>query len=314
MKTKKRILTLSIIVPIYNEEESIPAFYDKIKSLSFLMPINILLYFIDDGSTDNSVSIIKKITYKDDKVHYVVFSRHFGKEAAIYAGLQHSCGEYVAVMDVDLQDPPELLPKMIKMITEEQWDVIGTRRINRGEKYKIRSFFSNLFYKMINLVSDSQLVPGERDYRVMERKVVDSILLLSESQRFSRGIFSWVGFRTKYLTFENVDRVKGKTSWTFLGLMKYAVDGVVSFSTIPLTFVILIGLLSFSLSVLGAIFVVARAILDKNSSIAGWASMITTLLFISSIQLLSLGVIGKYISAIFLETKQRPIYIKRESK
>lgn len=314
VKVKESILTLSIVVPIYNEEESILAFYRKIKSLSFLSPINILFYFIDDGSQDNSVSIIKDLAYNDVDVHFVVFSRHFGKEAAIYAGLQHADGDYVAIMDVDLQDPPELLPKMFQMVIADQWDVVGTRRIGRGDRYKIRSFFSNLFYKTINKVSDSRLVPGERDYRVMKREVVDAILLLSESQRFSRGIFSWVGFRTEYLSFENVDRVNGKSSWTFLGLVKYAIDGIVSFSTMPLTVVIGLGLLSFTLSILGAAFVVVRALIDKSSSIAGWASMITIMLFISSIQLLSLGVIGRYISAIFLETKQRPIYIKKEAK
>lgn len=314
VKVKESILTLSIVVPIYNEEESILAFYRKIKSLSFLSPINILFYFIDDGSQDNSVSIIKDLAYNDVDVHFVVFSRHFGKEAAIYAGLQHADGDYVAIMDADLQDPPELLPKMFQMVIADQWDVVGTRRIGRGDRYKIRSFFSNLFYKTINKVSDSRLVPGERDYRVMKREVVDAILLLSESQRFSRGIFSWVGFRTEYLSFENVDRVNGKSSWTFLGLVKYAIDGIVSFSTMPLTVVIGLGLLSFTLSILGAAFVVVRALIDKSSSIAGWASMITIMLFISSIQLLSLGVIGRYISAIFLETKQRPIYIKKEAK
>ncbi|HCU42415.1 glycosyltransferase [Leuconostoc pseudomesenteroides] len=313
-KNNLKNTSLSIVVPAHNEEDSIQPFYDAVTEQIQNIDAIVYFHFIDDGSTDHTLDKIKYISDKDSNVHYVSFSRKFGKEAAMYAGMQQASGDYVAIMDVDLQDPPELLPKMFDMVSGEDWEVIGTRRINRGSRYKLRSFFAKLFYKLINKVSESRLVAGERDYRIMKRNVVSAILLLGESQRFSRGIFSWVGFRTKYLAFDNIERYKGKTSWTFWGLIKYAIDGIVSFSTLPLAFVTGLGLFSFTLSLLGALVIIVRAIVDKSTSVAGWPSMVTIMLFISGIQLLSLGVIGRYISAVFLEVKHRPIYIKKEEK
>jgi len=270
-------------------------------------------HFIDDGSTDNTLSILRHLSESDENVHYVSFSRNFGKESGLYAGLQQADGQYVAVMDVDLQDPPELLPQMLQDVQSGEYDAVGTRRANRKGEAKLRSWFSEQFYVWINKISDTQLVDGARDYRVMTRQMVDAILSMTENQRFSKGIFSWVGFKTKYIPFENRERVAGNTSWSFWSLLKYAVEGVVSFSTVPLTVITGLGFTSFGLSLLSAAFIIIRAMVNNNS-VAGWPSMVTIILFIGGIQLLSLGVIGRYIAAIFLETKHRPIYITREEK
>ena len=304
---------LSIIVPVHNEEETVEIFYNAIESLKDKLQMAVHYHFIDDGSSDNTLSIIRHLSQQDKNIHYISFSRNFGKEAGLYAGLKQADGDYVAVMDVDLQDPPELLPEMLMSVQNGDFDAVGTRRSNRDGEAKLRSWFSTQFYVWMNKISQTQLVDGARDYRVMTRQMVNAILELSENQRFSKGIFSWVGFKTKDISFENRERVAGNTSWSFWSLMKYAVEGIVSFSTVPLTIITLVGFLSFLISIVSAVFIVLRALISNNS-VAGWPSMVTIILFIGGIQLLSLGVIGRYIAAIFLETKRRPIFISKEEK
>ncbi|MGQ4573652.1 glycosyltransferase family 2 protein [Leuconostoc pseudomesenteroides] len=304
---------LSLVVPVHNEEETIQTFYNVIRDISPKIHAIIHFHFIDDGSTDKTLALLRQLSQQDSNVHYISFSRNFGKEAGLYAGLQQADGDYVAVMDVDLQDPPELLPEMLKEVQSGDWDAVGTRRADRKGEARIRSWFSTQFYKWMNKISQTQLVDGARDYRVMTRQMVDAILSLSENQRFSKGIFTWVGFKTKYIPFENRERVAGQTSWSFWSLSKYAVEGIVSFSTVPLTIITLLGFLSFGISILSAVFIVIRALVHNNS-VDGWPSMVTIVLFIGGIQLLSLGVIGRYVAAIFLETKRRPIFITREEK
>ncbi|MDV8951403.1 glycosyltransferase family 2 protein [Leuconostoc falkenbergense] len=302
---------LSIVVPVHNEEETIKIFYNTIRDIAPKISAVIHFHFIDDGSTDKTLDLLRQLAQQDNNVHYISFSRNFGKEAGLYAGLQQADGDYVAVMDVDLQDPPELLPEMLKEVQSGDWDAVGTRRADRKGEARIRSWFSTQFYKWMNKISQTQLVDGARDYRVMTRQMVDAILSLSENQRFSKGIFTWVGFKTKYIPFENRERVAGQTSWSFWSLSKYAVEGIVSFSTVPLTIITLLGIISFGISILSAIFIVFRALVHNNS-VDGWPSMVTIILFIGGIQLLSLGVIGRYMAAVFLETKRRPIFIKKE--
>lgn len=304
---------LSIVVPVHNEEETIQIFYDTVEQLTDDMTTTIHYHFVDDGSTDETPNILRALAAENDRVHFIIFSRNFGKEAGLYAGLQQADGDYVAVMDVDLQDPPELLPEMLNDVRSGAYDAVGTRRADRTGEAKLRSWFSEQFYVWINKISQTKFVDGARDYRVMTRQMVDAILTLSENQRFSKGIFSWVGFKTKYIAFENRERVAGTTSWSFWSLLKYAVEGIVSFSTVPLTVITIVGLFSFLLSILSAVFIVVRAMI-YNNSVAGWPSMVTIILFIGGIQLLSLGVIGRYIAAIFLETKRRPIFIAKEEK
>ncbi|WP_061992545.1 glycosyltransferase family 2 protein [Fructobacillus ficulneus] len=304
---------LSLVVPVHNEEDTIQIFYDAIQMEMPNINSEIDFHFVDDGSTDQTINILRELAEKDSHVHYVSFSRNFGKEAGLYAGLKQATGDYVAVMDVDLQDPPELLPEMLSGVQSGEYDAVGTRRADRRGEARVRSWFSSQFYKWMNKISQTHLVEGARDYRVMSRQMVDAILSLSENQRFSKGIFTWVGFKTKYIPFENRERIAGSTSWSFWNLAKYAIEGIVSFSTMPLTIVTVLGMLSFGASLVGGTFIVIRALIS-NSSVAGWPSMVTIMLFIGGIQMLSLGVIGRYIAAIFMETKRRPIYIAKEEK
>lgn len=307
--------TLSIIVPCYCEEESIPLFYEAVEKVApKLKDIDLEYWFIDDGSKDNTLKELRALQAKDpDHVHYASFSRNFGKEAGLYCGLQQATGDYVAVMDVDLQDPPELLPKMLSYIESGDYDCVGTRRVNRKGEPPIRSFFAHMFYKLINKISDTEIVDGARDYRLMTRQMVDAILSMSEYNRFSKGIFSWVGFRTKYLEYTNQERVAGKTSWNFWSLLKYSIDGIVSFSQTPLDIASYVGLFSSICSVIGIIFVIIRKLLYGGSAF-GWASLVCIFLFIGGIQLLCLGIVGKYIGKIFMEVKKRPVYILKEKK
>ncbi|MCK8616838.1 glycosyltransferase family 2 protein [Fructobacillus sp. M158] len=300
---------LSIVVPVCNEEDTIQIFFDAIQEVSLDILVEFL--FVDDGSTDGTLSLLRNLSKKNSAVSYISFSRNFGKDAAIYAGMKQSRGDFVAIMDVDLQDPPELLPEMLASVKTGKYDSVGTRRSNRSGEGRVRSWFSVQFYKLINKMSETQLVYGVRDFRVMNRQMVNGILQLCENQRFSKGIFAWVGFRTKYIPYENHKRVAGNSSWTFVELFKYAVEGIVSFSTVPLTIVALIGLITFFLSVMAGIFIVIRALVS-NTSVAGWPSMVTIILFIGGLQMLSIGVIGRYLSAIFIESKHRPIYIAKE--
>lgn len=305
---------LSIIVPVFNEEDSILPFYEKVEETTKDIPVDKEYIFIDDGSTDSTLKVLNSLYEITFNLHYISFSRNFGKESALYAGLKKSKGNYVVVMDVDLQDPPELLPLMFDDLENNNYDAIATMRSNRDGEPKIRSFFSASFYKIINKISETQFVPGARDYRMMTRQMVDAILTMSEKNRFSKGIFSWVGFHQKYIPFKNQERKTGKTSWSFWSLFKYAIDGIVSFSTFPLFMVTIIGLITFIMALLGAIFVIGRAITSPGSSAFGWASLIVVLLGVSGIQLLSIGIIGQYISKIYIEAKDRPIYIAKDEK
>lgn len=304
---------ISIIVPCYNEEEMLPIFYEEIDKISKIMDyVTFEFIFVNDGSKDKTLKKLKELSKRDSRVQYYSFSRNFGKEAALFAGLEHSKGDYVAVMDVDLQDPPELLPEMYRLIQDEEYDCIGTRRKDREGEPVIRSFFARGFYRLINRISDTEIVDGARDFRLMKRQMVDAILNLTEYNRFSKGIFSWVGFETKYLEFQNKERVAGQTTWSFWSLFRYSLDGIVAFSEIPLAMASIIGFLTFAVAIVLAIFFGARTLIFGNPT-SGWTSMIVIILALGGIQLLSLGIIGKYLGKTFLEAKKRPIYILKES-
>lgn len=307
--------TLSIIVPCYYEEESLPLFYKATEEVNQqLENIKFEYWFINDGSTDGTLAEMRKLNKLDpENVHYVSFSRNFGKEATLYCGLQQATGDYVTVMDADLQDPPEMLPEMIKIIENEDYDCVGTRRTTRAGEPPIRSFFARMFYKIINKISDTEIVDGARDFRVMTRQMVDAILEMSEYNRFSKGIFSWVGFNTKYLEYKNHERVAGKTSWNFWSLFKYSIDGIVNFSRFPLDIASFIGFISALISGCAILFIVIRYMIHGDPT-SGWASMVCIMLFIGGIQLFCLGIVGKYIGKIFTEVKHRPIYIVKEKK
>ena len=302
---------ISIVVACYNEEEVLPIFYDEINKVSNkLKNINFEFLFVDDGSNDGTLSVIKNLVRKDNRVKYISFSRNFGKEAAMNAGLSYAKGDYVALMDADLQDPPSMLIDMYKYI--DSYDFVATRRITRKGEPKIRSVFSKAWYKLINKISDVEMVDGARDFRLMRRCVVDAILSMNEYNRYSKGIFGFVGFKTKYLEYENVKRVAGKTKWSFLGLVKYAIEGITSFSTLPLTISSLFGMLFCLLAVVAIIFIIIRTLL-YGDPVGGWPSLVCIILLVSGVQLLCLGIMGKYLSKMYLETKKRPIYIVRET-
>ncbi|KRL31056.1 bactoprenol glucosyl transferase [Companilactobacillus paralimentarius DSM 13238 = JCM 10415] len=272
-------------------------------------------WFIDDGSKDKTYSILKDLQQDhSDEVHFISFSRNFGKEAALYAGLNEVTGEYVAVMDVDLQDPPEMLPEMFDLLEEKEYDCVGTARMDREGENKIISFFSNSFYKLINKMSQTKIIPGARDYRLMTRQMVEAIKSMTEYNRFSKGIFSWVGFKTKYLPYKNRERVAGNTSWNFWKLFKYAITGIVDFSEGPLMFATWMGTIFSITSILAIIAIIIRKIINPLSSVNGWASIVSIVLLIGGIQLLSIGILGEYIGKIFLEVKKRPIYIVKDKK
>lgn len=306
---------LSIVVPCYNEEKTIPLFYSVVASeVKKLTALKIEYYFVDDGSEDNTLSVLRKLHTNNKEVHYISFSRNFGKDAALYAGLQASSGDYVVDMDADLQDPPALLPKMYALLKTGKYDCIGTRRIDRKGESKVKSFLSNLFYKFINKISNTQIVPGVRDYRMMTRQMVNAFLSMKEYSRFSKGIFSWVGFRTKYLDYHNVQRVAGESDWTTWKLFKYALRGIVNFSQAPLNIAVWIGSCSFILAIIGLIAVIIRHIIKPSAAVLGWSSLVCIILLISGLQLLCIGIIGRYVGKIFIQVKNRPIYIIREKK
>ncbi|MFD0897646.1 glycosyltransferase family 2 protein [Loigolactobacillus binensis] len=306
---------LSLVVPCFNEEKTVPLFYAALQDVKpTLRGAELEYWFVNDGSEDGTLAILRDLQQKDpQQVHYISFSRNFGKEAALYAGLQATTGDYIAVMDADLQDPPEQLAEMMAGIEDEGYDVVGTRRIDRGGEPMIRSFFANTFYWFINKISSTPIKNGVRDFRLMTRQVVDAVLSMSEYNRFSKGILSWVGFKTKYLSYENRDRVGGKTSWSFWKLLRYSIDGIIDFSDAPLNLATLVGFLSFLVSLMGVVFVITRKII-YGGSVTGWASMVSIILMIGGLQLLSLGILGKYIGSIYLEAKKRPIYIIKEKK
>lgn len=308
---------LSIIVPVYNEEIMIPIFTEAVERIRIneLPDVAFEYWFIDDGSSDSTLEELRKLQEKmPEQVHYVAFSRNFGKEAALYAGLQKATGNYVAVMDVDLQDPPELLPQMVQGVASGEYDCVGTRRTTRDGEPPIRTFFSKMFYKLINRISSTHIVEGARDYRVMSRQVVDALLSMTEYNRFSKGMFSWVGFKTTYLEFENKDRVAGETSWSFWSLLKYSIEGIVNFSQAPLVLVSVMGMLACIASAAASLFLVARTLFTSATVVSGWTSMIVITLFMGGIQLLSIGIVGRYISNIYLEVKKRPVYLAKEER
>jgi glycosyltransferase involved in cell wall biosynthesis len=275
-------------------------------------PLNFEFIFANDGSSDNTLKQLKILENKDPKqVKYLSFSRNFGKEAALYAGLKYATGDLITVMDADLQDPPSLLPEMYHLITEQNYDCIGTRRKNREGEPKIRSFFAKKFYKIINKISDVQIVDGARDFRLMTRQMVDAILELQEYNRFSKGLFSWVGFDTFYLEYENVERQEGKSSWSFGQLFMYSLDGIIAFSEFPLIISAFVGMLSFILAIIALIFIVVRALIFGDPT-SGWPSLVCIILALGGLQLFCLGILGQYLGKTFLETKKRPIYILKE--
>ncbi|WP_057895328.1 glycosyltransferase family 2 protein [Liquorilactobacillus oeni] len=306
---------LSIIVPCYNEEEAIPLFYPEVEKAKEKMPeVEFEYWFVNDGSTDNTLLELKKLNKKDPQhVHFVSFSRNFGKEAGLFCGLQRATGNYIVVMDVDLQDPPDFLPKMHQLLAEGNYDCIGTKRADRAGEPPIRSFFARLFYKLINRISDTTIVDGARDYRMMTRQMVNAILSVKEYNRFSKGIFSWVGFKTKYLEYSNKERSAGTTSWNFWNLLQYSIDGIVAFSDVPLNIAAFTGLFSFIGAGLAIIWIITRAVIFGDPT-SGWPSLVCIILFVSGIQLFCLGIVGKYIGKIFLEVKHRPLYIVKEEK
>lgn len=305
----------SCIVPCFNEEEVIPLYYEEMQKVRKQEEgkIDFEIIFIDDGSKDKTLEVIKKLSEQDECIHYVSFSRNFGKEAAMYAGFEHANGEYVVTMDVDLQDPPHLIPEMIRCIEEEGYDSVATRRVTRKGEPPIRSFFARRFYGLINKISDADIVDGARDFRMMKRDMVNAILSMPEYNRFTKGIFGWVGFKTKWIEFENVERAAGETKWSFWKLFRYALEGIIAFSTVPLTIVSLIGVIVCIIAFLFLLFVVIRTTIFGDP-VAGWPSLICVISFLSGIQLLGIGVVGMYLSKTYLETKKRPIYIKKESK
>ena len=307
---------LSVIVPCYNEQENISDFYDELmKNEKFFheQDVEIEVIFVNDGSKDGTVDEVKKLHNKDERVHLINFSRNFGKEAGMYAGLQKSKGDYVVVMDCDLQDPPALLPEMYRAIAEEGYDSVATRRVDRKGEPPIRSFFARQFYKIINRMSNAEIVDGARDYRLMTRQFVDSILSLEEYNRFSKGIFGWVGFNTKWLEFENVERKKGETKWSFWKLFAYAIDGIMAFSTTPLAMASFLGVFFCVLAFIFIIFIVVRQLVfgDPNNTV-GWASTICIISLVSGVQLFCLGILGQYLSKTYLEVKKRPMFIIKE--
>ncbi|ETD05653.1 glycosyltransferase family 2 protein [Lactococcus garvieae] len=302
--------TLSIIVPAYNEEETIELFFDEVNAQTVDLPLDKTFYFINDGSSDRTLDVIKMLSLKHPNVKYISFSRNFGKEAALLAGLRAASGDFVTVMDADLQDPPSMLKEMYHKI-QEGYDIVGTRRISRKDEPFIRSLFARAFYKIMNTISSTQMVDGARDYRLMTRQVVDSILELPEHNRFSKGLFSWVGYDVFYLEYNNVERVAGKTSWSFWGLLHYSIDGIINFSDAPLSLATFIGFISFLISLCMSLFYALKTII-WGEIVQGFPTLIILILMLGGLQLLSLGIIGKYLSKVFLETKQRPNYFVKE--
>lgn len=305
---------ISIIVPCYNEEQAIPFFYDEITKIVEEMKNNFEFIFINDGSKDKTIEVIKQYSKKDKRVKYIHFSRNFGKEAAMLAGLKLSTGDYVAIMDADLQDPPSLLPKMLSILEDpnNDYDCVGTRRVTRKGEPPIRSLFARMFYKIINKMSKIEMVDGARDYRLMSRQMVDSILELGEYNRYSKGLFQFVGYNTKWLEYENVERVAGETKWSFWKLFLYAIEGIVAFSTAPLAISSIAGIIFCIISFIMIIIIIAKTIIFGDPT-AGWPSLVCIIFFVSGIQLFCLGIIGQYLSKTYLETKKRPIYIIKET-
>ncbi len=303
---------ISIVVPVYNEEEAVPIFYKEIEKVIKKIDAEFEILFIDDGSYDKTLNIIKELRKKDKSVKFISFSRNFGKEAGIYAGLLNASGNYICTMDVDLQDPPELLPEMYKYV-KSGFDSVATRRVNRKGEPPIRSFFARRFYKLINKMSKLEMVDGARDYRLMDKKFVNAILSMKEYNRYSKGIYSFVGFKTKWLEFENRKRSAGETKWSFGKLVRYGIQGITSFSTALLSIASYSGVILCIIAFIWVIFIIIKTLLFGDP-VKGYPSLACILLFVSGIQLLCLGIIGEYLSKTYLEVKRRPIYIENEKE
>lgn len=304
---------LSVIVPCYNEEENIADFYDElIKNSSFFIEnkIDLEIYYIDDGSLDRTSEEIKKLIHKDSRVKLVSFSRNFGKEAAIYAGLEKAGGDYLVLMDADLQDPPELLPEMFSFL-EEGYDSVATRRVNRKGEPLIRSFLARVFYKMMKKISKAEIVDGARDYRLMTRRMADAILMMKEYNRFTKGIYGWVGFQTKWLEYQNVERRKGESKWSFWKLFVYSLDGIMAFSTVPLAISSIMGVIFCIAAFAFILFIIIRKLLFGDPT-SGWPSLVCIILLVSGVQLFCIGIIGQYLAKTYMEVKKRPIYVVKE--
>ncbi|MDD3048417.1 MAG: glycosyltransferase family 2 protein [Bacilli bacterium] len=302
---------LSVVVPCYNEEEMLPLFYKEVNKILKDMKIVYELIFVNDGSKDKTIDVMKKLYKEDNNIKIVNFSRNFGKEAALFAGLEAATGSYVAVMDADLQDPPILLPEMIKILDEKEYDSVATYRVNRKGEPPIRSFFAKLYYKIMNKISTVKLMDGARDYRMMTRQMVDSIVSLREYHRFSKGLFAWVGYNTKYLEYQNIERVAGKTTWSFWQLFKYSLEGITAFSTAPLTIASILGILLCFISFIIIVIIIIKTLIFGDPT-SGWPSLACIVIFIGGIQLFSVGIIGEYLARTYMEVKKRPIYIAKE--
>ena len=315
LRTLMGKIIFSIVVPCFNEEEAIPKFYEETNHILSKMNLfeNSEYVFVDDGSSDKTLEVLRTLSEKDSRVHFVSFSRNFGKEAALYAGLEKAVGNFTAVMDADLQDPPALLPQMLSSLQNEGFDCAATRRVTRKNEPPVRSFFARMFYKIMGKISDVPVVDGARDFRVMSLKYKNAVLSLCERNRFTKGIFPWVGFNTKWFDYENVERVAGKTKWSFGSLFLYSIDGIIGFSTKPLIFAAVAGILSILVSLLLVAFIVIRRLVFGDP-VQGWASTVCIIIFFSGLQMFSLGIVGLYVSKIYTEVKKRPLYIIREEK
>lgn len=310
MESKKKI---SIVVPCYNEQEVLPMFYEELnKVMKKLDNVELELILVNDGSKDNTLKEFKELANKDERVRYISFSRNFGKEAAMYAGLEASTGDYVAIMDADLQDPPKLLLEMYDILENSDYDCVGTRRVTRKGEPKIRSFFAKLFYKLMKKISKMDIVDGARDFRLMTRQMTDSIVSMQEYNRFSKGIFTWVGFKTKWLEYENVERAAGKSKWSFWKLFIYSLDGITAFSTFPLVISAILGMLFCILAFIMILVIIFKTI-AFGEPVSGWPSTVCAILFVGGVQLFCTGIIGQYIAKTYLEVKKRPIFIVKET-
>lgn len=305
---------ITTVTPCYNEEEALPLFYKELCRVAEKMPeIEFEFLFVDDGSKDKTLETLRELSQKDTRVHYVSFSRNFGKEAGIYAGLQNASGDYVAILDADMQDPPSLLPEMYRIVTEEEYDCVGTRRVTRKGEPPVRSAFARMFYRLMNRISKTEVVDGARDFQLMNRNVVEAILSVGEYNRFSKGIFGWVGFKKKWLEYENVERVAGETKWSFWSLFIYALDGIIAFSTAPLVISSVLGIVFCAIAFILILIVIIKTLI-WGDPVAGYPSLLCIICFISGIQLLCMGILGQYLAKTYLETKKRPIYLVREKK
>lgn len=307
---------ISIVVPCLNEEEVVKLFYEEISKVALKLDeygVTLELIFVDDGSGDATLEIVKQLRVKDERVRYLSLSRNFGKEASILAGLQYSSGDYVAIMDVDLQDPPALLPEMYRLITEEKYDAVATRRSTRAGEPVVRSFFARQYYRLIRLISKTEFVDGARDFRLMTRQMTDAILSLKEYNRFTKGINEWVGFKTRWLEYENIQRAAGNTKWSFWGLFVYSLEGITAFSTVPLMLSAFLGVFLCAVAFFFIIFIVVRTLM-YGDPVSGWPSLAVIILFIGGIQLFCMGIIGQYLAKTYLETKNRPVFIVKESE